>query len=88
MTRLELEPMLAHDHREEDLRLHHREVVSDARARAAAERQICVAGALLGALGTEPLGVEALRVLPVIGVSMQDVRTQPDDRAGLDGMSA
>ncbi len=38
MTRLELEALLAHDHREEDLRLHHREVVADARARSATER--------------------------------------------------
>jgi len=66
--------MPAHDHREEDLRLHHREVVPDARARAAAERKIGVASAFVGALRAEPLRVEALGVLPVIRVSMQDVR--------------
>jgi hypothetical protein len=38
VTGIELEPVLAHDHREEDLRLHHGEVIPHARTRPAAER--------------------------------------------------
>lgn len=84
MTGLELDAMLAHDHREEDLRLHHGEVISDARARSSAERQIRVARALLRALRKEAIGVETLGILPVIGMAMEHVRAEADDRAGLD----
>ena len=74
VARIELDAVLAHDHREDDLRLHHREVIPDARARAAAEREIRVARALLGALGAEALGIESLRIFPVIGMPVERVR--------------
>jgi hypothetical protein len=40
LTRIELEPLLANDHREDDLRFHHRKVVPDAHPLAASEREI------------------------------------------------
>jgi hypothetical protein len=64
VTRIELDAMLADDHREDDLRFHEREVISDARAWTAAEREIRPLRPALRARGKEALGIETLRVLP------------------------
>ena len=58
------ELVVAHDHRQQDRRLEHREVLADAGARPRAEREVGVAVARRLRLGREALGVESLRRRP------------------------
>ena len=63
-SRRQPQPVALHRHRHHELRLHQRELVPDAQARPAAEREVGEARPLAHALGREALGIEALGVVP------------------------
>src|SRR5690606_33495636 len=78
MTGHQVEAVALAGHRQDERGLHDREVIADAEARAAPEREERVAMTLAHALRREALRVEAFGVVPERGMPMRDVRAQDD----------
>ncbi len=72
----EVEPVALHHHSHDEGRLHEREVLADAQARAAPEREVGEPRPAVAVPGGEAIGVEALGVRPELLPAVGDVRAQ------------
>src|SRR5262245_4240752 len=67
--------------RKHELRFHKGECIANALPWSAAKRKVSVAMAAFGSRGIEAGGIEALGIIPEVGVAMCDIRAQDDGRA-------
>src|SRR5262245_18113204 len=77
----QLDPEALRDRGDDQLRLEHRELIADAAAGAAAEREVGESRTRGFALWRESIGIEALRIRPQLRPAMDDERDQEDDRS-------
>src|SRR5574339_823768 len=88
LMRHQLDSIPLRDPRDDDLRLEHRELIADAAARAAAERNVRESWTRRFALGCESIWIEALGIRPQLLPAMDDEWDQKHNRSLRDAIAA